>query len=166
MWRTSCSVDERDTARVPTFFRGRAARGGRATDTFFFFVAAAFPVMPKKTRKAKPPPPLCPVGCGNASVVLLGGGTKPKYRYLCTLCRTTFQQLKPTLACPDTSHSLTLSAGRRYRCGVCGAVKVGHVCRVESDDDAASLPPLSALACRETTSATRDAELPLPQSSD
>ena len=79
------------------------------------------------------PKPPCPMCGDNVRVKTLGGGTRGMYRYTCEhpSCSSEWQQVAPHKQDPRVPTSIIMKkpgASRKYRCGVCGAMKRGHVC--------------------------------------
>ena len=106
----------------------------------------------------KPKPP-CPT-CADASrVKTQGGGSKKLYRYTCEKsdCHTEWQQIPPHKLEGEIAKIILKTTGRRanqYKCGICGAKKKGHKCKVAEEDgdgDDSAMATLSVVAVGEGT---------------
>ena len=104
----------------------------------------------------KPKPP-CPT-CADASrVKTQGGGSKKLYRYTCEKsdCHTEWQQIPPHKLEGEIAKIILKTTGRRanqYKCGICGAKKKGHKCKVAEEDgdgDDSAMATLSVVAVGE-----------------
>ena len=79
------------------------------------------------------PKPPCPMCGDNLRVKTLGGGTRGMYRYMCEhlTCSSEWQQVAPHKQDQMAVPSIVMKkpgSSRKYRCGVCGAMKRGHTC--------------------------------------
>lgn len=83
----------------------------------------------------KPP---CPKCCDASKVKTKGGGSKGMYRYVCESvdCDTEWQQVPPHKMIPGQVSKLIMKSQSRrdvgYKCGKCGAMKLGHKCSATS----------------------------------
>ena len=92
--------------------------------------------MPPAKRNATWRPP-CPNCHSSSNVKTLGGGTIPKYRYVCVTCDFRWQQVPPhkvsALLAQGVSTSIVKPApsrpSRPYRCTQCRQIKRNHVCQ-------------------------------------
>lgn len=89
------------------------------------------------------PKPPCPM-CGDVSrVKTMGGGTRGLYRYACEIptCSAEWQEEPPHKRSPSKARKVIMKksgALRKYRCGVCGALKRGHTCTGSSEEESAA----------------------------
>jgi len=101
---------------------------------------------------------------GGGIVRTLGGGTHGKYRYFCEECENHWQEVPPHLVTSETGLSgghmssaiqkTRPSVNRRgssYKCGRCGQIKRGHICKISTTPDNLT-----------TTSVNQDSNVDLP----
>lgn len=89
-----------------------------------------------KSRRPNCPDQACPEFGKSGCVKTLGGGTHGKYRYSCSRCEGSWQQVPPHKGgsadgeTPNQSIAIRKrTVSKQYNCGRCGQPKKGHVCK-------------------------------------